>query len=82
MATFKKRSDFLESEEGKAIKQRLLHMTTDNKFNTASTYSSNTLTYNDNLIPFVDKHMNYLNNHPKLDADMYLQNLQLMTRVR
>ena len=82
MATFKKRSDFLESEEGKAIKQRLKQLTLDAKYNTATTYSSNNMTYNDNLIPFVDKHMNYLNNHPKLDADMYLQNLQLMTRIR
>jgi hypothetical protein len=82
MATFKKRSDFLESEEGRNIRSQLQRMALDNTYNTAATYSSNSLQYPDNLMSFVDKHMNYLNVHPKVEASQYLANLQLMTRIR
>jgi hypothetical protein len=82
VATFKKRSDFFDSEEGVDIREQLRLMTTDNKYNTTSTFSTNNELYPDNLIPFVDKHMNYLNVHPKLDATQYLANIRLMTRVR
>ena len=57
-------------------------MVADEKYNTDSTYSSDTITYSDHLIPFVDKHMQYLIMHPSVDAEQYLSNLRLMTRVR
>ena len=82
MASFKTRRDFMTSEEGLAIMSQLRHMTLNALYNTASSYSANSTQYPDNLIPFVDKHLNYLNAHPKLDAKMYLANLQLITRVR
>ena len=82
MATFKTRSGFLDSQEGLAIRQTLQFMMSDKTYNTQSSYSANSLQYPDNTISFVDKHMNYLNVHPKLDARMYIANLRLMTRVR
>ena len=82
MATFKKRSDFFDSAEGKDIYEILKGMTVYAKYNTSSSFSTNSDLYPDNLIPFVDKHMNYLNVHPKLDATMYLANIRLMTRIR
>jgi hypothetical protein len=82
MATFKTRSGFLDSKEGLAIRQKLQFMMGDKTYNTQSSYSANSMQHPNNLITFVDKHMNYLNVHPKLDAHMYLANLQLMTRVR
>jgi hypothetical protein len=82
MATFKTRSGFLDSQEGLAIRQKLQFMMSDKTYNTQSSYSANSLQYPDNTISFVDKHMNYLNVHPKLDARMYIANLRLMTRVR
>ena len=82
MATLKKRVDFHVSEEGRDFRQQLLRMTADKAYNTSSSYSTNSLQYSDNLIPFVDKHMNYLNTHPKVEADKYLANLKLMTKVR
>lgn len=82
MAMFKKRVDFFDSEEGKTIKEKLQRMAIDSAYNTSSTYSTDSLQYTDNLIPFVDKHMNYLNNHPKLEANKYLANIRLMTRIR
>lgn len=82
MATVKKRVSFFESEEGVEIKECLLGMTKDKTYNTGSTYSANGITYPDNLIPFVDKHMNYLNSHPSIDPNQYVANLRLMTRQR
>jgi len=57
-------------------------MTGDSSYNTAPSYSNDTALYPDNLIPFVDKHMNYLVNHPALEASQYLANVRLVTRVR
>jgi len=57
-------------------------MTLDKAYNTDSSYSANSLQYADNLIPFVDKHMNYLNSHPKVEADQYIANIKLMSRIR
>ena len=82
MSAYQTRSHFVDSEEGKTIKQKLQFMTSDEGYNTQSSYSANSLRYPNNLIPFVDKHMNYLSVHPKLDARLYLANLQLMTRVK
>ena len=82
MAAQKKRNDFLDSEEGDDIRQILKHMMVDNLYNTDPTYISDGAQYPDNLIPFVDKHMNYLNTHPKLDSSKYIRNLRLMTRIR
>jgi hypothetical protein len=83
MATLKKkRVNFLDSEQGELVRQVLESMTTDKTYNTMACYSPNIVQYPDNLMPFVDKHMNYLNAHPNLDANMYVSNLQLMTRSR
>jgi hypothetical protein len=77
-----KRGNFLESIEGLEIKQKLIAMLSDTQYNTQASYSSNTELYPDNMMSFVDKHLQYLCAHPKLDADTYLTNLRLMTRVR
>lgn len=83
MPTFKtKRTGFFESAEAEAIRTTLQDMITSGLYNTASSYAADSAHYPDHLISFTEKHMNYLNTHPKLDADMYLANLQLMTRTR
>jgi hypothetical protein len=73
---------FTDSQEAKDIRRVLQQMALDSSYSTVSSYSADSLTYPDNLIPFIDKHMNYLNAHPKLDASMYLANIKLMTRIR
>jgi hypothetical protein len=78
----KQRKDFFASEEGISIRRKLQDMTKSTLFNTTSSYSTNTELYPDNLIPFVDKHMNYLLTHPNLESSKYFANLQLMVRVR
>ncbi len=82
MQTNKKRSHFLGTEEAVDIQQKLQVMTSSDQYNTASSFTANNIQYPDNLIPFLDKHMNYINDHPKLDTGMYLANLRLMTRVK
>lgn len=77
----KTRRDFFDTEEGKEIKQKLQKIAEDSNYNTPSSYSSNTILYPDNLIPFVDKHMHYLVNHPKLEPNQYLANVMLVTRL-
>jgi hypothetical protein len=82
MAMQKTRKNFFDTEEGKDIKRKLQQMTGDSTYNTTASYSSNTALYPDNLMPFVDKHMNYLINNPKLEAGIYLTNVKLITRIR
>ena len=82
MPTAKKRVHFKESELGIAIRQSLVLMASDTAFNTSSSYSSNTTNHPDNLISFVDKHMDYLENHPGTDPGQYVSNLRLMTRIK
>jgi hypothetical protein len=73
---------FLDSQEGKDLRNILRQMTLDSSYNTVSSYSADSLTYSDSLMPFIDKHMNYLNAHPKLEVNMYVANLKLMTHIR
>jgi hypothetical protein len=82
MQTLKIRKNFLDSEEAKDIAQVLNHMMSSSLYNTEPSYIANGFQYPDNLMPFVDKHLTYLNSHPKLDAKMYMANLRLITRVR
>jgi hypothetical protein len=76
------RTGFLESPEGIDIIRTLRMMMEDSAFNTPDTYSSNNIDYPDNMMPFVDKHLKYLNAHPKLNPNHYIANLKLMSRKR
>lgn len=78
----KTRRSFFETEEGRDIKLELQQMDSSGLYNTTSSYSANSLLYPDNRIPFVDKHMNYLIDHPSLEASKYLANIKLMARIR
>ncbi len=82
MPTLKKRIDFNQSEEGVEVKGILKDMELDKLYNTISSYSANQDLYPNNLIPFIDKHMDYLRTHPSIDTKHYISNLRLMTRIR
>ena len=82
MQKLKKRSRFFDSQEAEDIRQKLQNMASSDLYNTQSSFTIDDTQYPDNLMPFLDKHMNYLNNHPALDPSMYLANLRLMTRIR
>ncbi len=63
------------------VREKLMAMEKDPLLNTKhSSFSANTDLYPDGQIPFVEKHIAYLMEHPKLDPDQYLANLRLMLR--
>ncbi len=70
---------FFDSEVATMAKTELKMMDKDPQYNTQGTFSAR---YTSNLMPFVERHMKYLSEHPKLDAQHYLSNLKLMTRVK
>ena len=78
MRTTLSQQKFLDSEAAIHIREQLENMVTNIAFNTTSTYAA-TMDHN---LPFVDKHMNYLSDHPKLNPDHYVANLRLMTRIK
>jgi hypothetical protein len=82
MATNRKQSDFIASEEGVRIRQELTAMLSNQSYTTESTYIANSERYPDNQIPFVEKHMHYIATHPSVDPNHYLANLRLITKVR
>lgn len=77
----KKLNDFLATEVGVEAKRRLELMVQDSAYRTPATYTSNISQYPDKVLPFVDKHLLYLCTHPQLGADVYIDNLQLMSRI-
>jgi hypothetical protein len=69
---------FLASEEAVTIKQQLRLMVDDPRYNTQSFYTS----MQDEDISFVEKHIAYLSEHPKIKTSEYLSNLRLRTKLR
>lgn len=63
-------------------REKLRNMLMDPSFNTESSYTANSGSYPDNMIPFIDKHMEYLLQHPAVDVDHYVRNLRLSHRKR
>lgn len=82
MQAVKRRSNFFDSDDGKDVKQKLEYLLQDKGYNTIPSYTADTVTYPDNQIPFVNRHMDYLNTHPNLDSELYLANIRLKTRIR
>ncbi|MDZ7786398.1 MAG: hypothetical protein U5L95_04735 [Candidatus Saccharibacteria bacterium] len=82
MASTKKRSNFFDSEEGIAAREKLKALVKNKDFNTRSGFSANEEKYPDGVIPFVDEHMEYLRTHPQISVEHYISNLRLRTRAR
>jgi hypothetical protein len=65
------------------VREKLEAMELNPLLNTRTTsYSANAKLYPDGQMPFVEKHLTYLLNHPKLDPQQYLANLRLMLKRR
>lgn len=82
MAVQKRGADYFETEAGREFTNALKEMAHDKAFNTDPSFSANSVAYPDKLIPFVNKHIEYLRTHPSVDPQHYLSNLRLMTRRR
>lgn len=80
MQTSKKRTNFLESEAGGAIRKILKAMEKDDRYNTPTTYSASSPNLPDNRISFTRKHMLYLSKHRDINPEHYIANLRLKTR--
>lgn len=82
MATHNKRADFITSEDGVKAAKALNSMVLDNGYIIKPSFSLDSEKYADNLMPFIDKHLAYLQNNPATNLEHYLSNLKLKTRVR
>ncbi len=82
MSSYTKKIDFFETDAGHELLKVLKAMDQDLRFNTEPTFSSDAEKYPDNLMPFVDKHVKYIRNHPATNPQHYLANLRLITKVR
>jgi len=70
--------NFLKSEAGTMARNELKLMVADPDYNTRSSFS----VIEPDGVSFVDKHMKYLSEHPKLNYQHYLSNLKLITKLR
>lgn len=82
MTTYSKRPDFITSEKGVKAATVLNLMVLDSGYTTEPSFSLDSEKYTDNLMPFIDKHLAYLQNNPATNLEHYLSNLKLKTRVR
>lgn len=82
MATVNRKQDFFETAEGIELKKKLLQIQSSGLYETSSSYSPNTVLYEDNQRSFVDKHKDYILKHPHMDPNQYIANLQIITRRR
>lgn len=72
------RRQFLASEEAVTVREQLEAMLRDPAYNTQSFYTP----YQTENQSFVDRHLAYLSDHPKLKVSEYMSNLRLKTKTR
>lgn len=82
MTLLQRRTNFLQTEEGQAFEHALRDMVADMAFLTPSSFSANTTEHPDNMMSFIDKHIEYIVSHQHVNPEHYLSNLRLMTRKR
>ena len=70
--------DFLKSPAGLAAQIELKQMASSPDYNTRSIFSSRII----DGMPFAERHMQYLCEHPKLNPRHYISNLRLMTKIK
>jgi hypothetical protein len=78
MAISSSRQVFLKSDKALELREALVAMVKSSDYNT-HLYSmfSDSDDYN-----FVEKHMQYMSNHPLMDHWQYVLNLKLMTKIK
>lgn len=67
---------FLESEDGKWLREELQSMVDSPAYNTRPTFTTATISER----TFVDKHMEYMCKYPYINHRQYVSNLKLKTR--
>ncbi|MEO8862813.1 MAG: hypothetical protein ABI354_00620 [Candidatus Saccharimonadales bacterium] len=82
MTTRSARVEVAEKIQAAGVIAALERMEQNEKMLTKDGYSSNSELHPDNTVSFVDKHIAYLMNHPKVDPDHYMANLRIMLKIR
>lgn len=71
-----KMKEFMDSPQASEIRNELISMMNDSRYNTRAKYSA--LAKGD--VSFVDKHITYLSLHLGINSSQYLSNLRLITK--
>ena len=77
-----KRINIYDSEIGTEIRNALIRLEGDPAYITIVSYTSDMEKHPDGVMPFVEKHLLYLHQHPSVNPDHYLSNLRLKLKVR
>ena len=77
-----KRVDIYNSEVGTETKNALSALEDNPSYVTEVSYTSDREKYPKGIIPFVDKHLLYLHQHPTVNPLHYLSNLRLQLKKR
>lgn len=80
MATVKKKTDFLTSEDGQWCKTTLETMELDMGFHTEPSFTIDIVKFPDHEMPFVTTHMTYLAKHSEVNPKHYISNLRIRLR--
>jgi len=64
------------------LQAALQRMEADATMSTPSSYTPDGTLYPDHVLTFTDKHLLYLKQHSKINAEQYLANLRLKIRIR
>jgi hypothetical protein len=71
----------LAPEEWAMLEDSLRSMVDNPGYITEPSFCPRSSIYPTNLIPFVDKHLEYMRKHPTTDPYHYIANLKLMTKI-
>jgi hypothetical protein len=77
-----KRIDIYNSDIGTDARNALNTLEDDPTYVTENGYTSDRVKYPDGIMPFVEKHLLYLHQHPAVNPLHYLSNLRLKLRIR
>lgn len=77
-----KRVNMYDSEIGTETRNALVALEANPAYKTEVAYTANRELYPNGTMPFVEKHLLYLHQHPNVLPDQYLSNLRLQLRIR
>lgn len=77
-----KRINIYDSEVGTETRNALVALEEDPTYKTEVAYTANRDIYPEGTMPFVEKHLLYLHQHPHVQPGQYLSNLRLQLRIR
>ncbi|MDB5181940.1 MAG: hypothetical protein JWP13_703 [Candidatus Saccharibacteria bacterium] len=77
-----KRIDIYNSEVGTEVRKALETLEDDSRYITEVSYTADAVHYPEGSMPFVERHLLYLHQHPSVNPMHYLSNLRLKLKIR